>query len=144
LVHVGSNLKKKLNLASQAFEIGGPSSNRRETVRSGKEHLRPETHAVFFCYRLPAEDKTLPSEDAWEGEAGRTGWYIYNVTSDSIVEDSAAIAEIIRSTLKTPRHCVQSEETLREIRLKVEKHIKNTYLKQVQAPIGVRAVSGHC
>ena len=111
---------------------------------SGKEHLRPETHAVFFCYRLPAEDKTLPSEDAWEGEAGRTGWYIYNVTSDSIVEDSAAIAEIIRSTLKTPRHCVQSEETLREIRLKVEKHIKNTYLKQVQAPIGVRAVSGHC
>ncbi len=29
---------------------------------------------------------------------------------------------------------------LRELRLKVEKHIKNTYLKQVQAPVGVKPV----
>jgi superfamily II DNA/RNA helicase len=31
-----------------------------------------------------------------------------------------------------------SKKTLSEIRAAVEKHIKNTYLKQVQAPIGVR------
>ena len=29
---------------------------------------------------------------------------------------------------------------LHEVRLKVEKHIKNTYLKQVQAPVGVSPV----
>ena len=29
---------------------------------------------------------------------------------------------------------------LREVRLKVEKHIKNTYLKKVQAPLGVEPV----
>ena len=34
---------------------------------------------------------------------------------------------------------VQVEKpTLRDIRLKIEKHIKNTYLKQVQAPVGVK------
>jgi hypothetical protein len=31
------------------------------------------------------------------------------------------------------------EKTLSEIRVHIEKNIKNTYLKQVQAPIGVRA-----
>jgi len=107
---------------------------------SGKEHLNPGTRAVFFCYRLPAEDKTLSPEEAWEGEASRTGWYIYDNTSGNIIEDSAGIAEIIRSTPKTPRHCVQPQGTLREIRVKIEKHIKNTYLKQVQAPIGVKAL----
>ena len=30
------------------------------------------------------------------------------------------------------------EAALREIRLAVEKHIKNTYLKKVQAPVGVK------
>lgn len=41
---------------------------------SGKEHTKPGTKAVFLCYRLPAEDRTLPPEQAWDGEAGRTGW----------------------------------------------------------------------
>jgi hypothetical protein len=31
------------------------------------------------------------------------------------------------------------EQTLSEIRAKIEKHIKNTYFKQIQAPIGVKA-----
>ena len=30
--------------------------------------------------------------------------------------------------------------TLRDVRLKIGKHIKNTYLKQVQAPVGVKPV----
>lgn len=30
--------------------------------------------------------------------------------------------------------------TLREIRLKIEKHIKNTYLKSVQAPVGEKPI----
>jgi len=29
--------------------------------------------------------------------------------------------------------------TLKEIREKIDKHVKNTYLKKVQAPIGVSA-----
>ena len=105
---------------------------------SGKEHLQPGTRAVFFCYRLPAEDKTVPPEQAWEGEAGRTGWYLYDVIREQIVEDAPRIAEVIRSTVETPRRLAIEPVLLRELRLKVEKHIKNTYLKQVQAPVGVK------
>jgi len=107
---------------------------------SGKEHIKPDTRAVFFCYRLPAEDKTLPPEQAWEGEAGRTGWYLYDLASDQISEDPPRVAEIIRSTVETPRRLAIEPATLRDVRLKIEKHIKNTYLKQVQAPVGVKPV----
>jgi len=105
---------------------------------SGKEHPQPGTQAVFFCYRLPAEDKDLPPERAWEGEAGRTGWYLYLLADQIILEDPPKIAEVIRSTPDTPRVCRQKAETLHDIRLKIEKHIKNTYLRQVQAPVGVK------
>ncbi len=39
----------------------------------------------------------------------------------------------------TPRKCTTEEKTLVEIRDKVEKHIKNTYLKRVDAPVGRQA-----
>ena len=107
---------------------------------SGREHLQHGTRAVFFCYRLPAEDKTVPPEQAWEGEAGRTGWYLYDVARDQIAEDAPRIAEVIRSTLETPRRLAMEPASLRDLRLKVEKHIKNTYLKQVQAPVGVKPI----
>ena len=103
---------------------------------SGKQHPKPGTRAIFFCYRLPAEDKTLPPEKAWEGEANRTGWYLYRLADDAILEDPAQIAEFIRSKPETPRVAAIEQPTLREIRLKIEKHIKNSYLKQVQAPVG--------
>lgn len=105
---------------------------------SGKAHPKPGTRAVFLCYRLPAEDKTLPAAQAWEGEAGRTGWYLYLLDDSTILEDPPRIADVIRSTPETPRICTQPAESLRDIRLKVEKHIKNSYLKQVQAPVGIK------
>lgn len=107
---------------------------------SGKERPTPGTKAVFLCYRLPAEDKTLPPEQAWDGEAGRTGWYLFQIASSQIYEDPPQIAAVIRSEIETPRVVKMEHATLREIRLKAEKHIKNTYLKQVQAPVGVKPV----
>lgn len=107
---------------------------------SGKEQPDPQCRGVFLCYRLPAEDKTMPPEQAWEGEATRTGWYLYLLADGTILDAPPRIAEVIRSTPATPRVCHQPPESLRDIRLKVEKHIKNTYLKQVQAPVGVKPV----
>jgi superfamily II DNA or RNA helicase len=107
---------------------------------SGKEHTKPGTRAVFFCYRLPAEDKTVPPEQAWEGEAGRTGWYLADLAGDQILEDPARVADVIRCTIETPRQVVVEPTSLRDLRLKIEKHIRNTYLKQIQAPVGVRPV----
>lgn len=107
---------------------------------SGKEHTSSKATAVFLCYRLPAEDKTLPPEESWYGEAGRTGWYLYDLASQQIAEEPPRIADIIRSNSDTPRRLAMKPAELRDIRLKVEKHIKNTYLKQVQAPLGVKPV----
>ena len=105
---------------------------------SGREVLPAGAKAVFFCYRLPAEDLNLDPEQAWNGEAGRTGWYLLDLENGQIKEDAVAIAEVVRSSKDTPRVVKMEAISLREARLKVEKHIKNNYLKQVQAPIGVK------
>ena len=43
---------------------------------------------------------------------------------------------MIRCRPETPRKHDISNETLSDIRAKIEKHIKNTYLKQLDVPIG--------
>lgn len=103
---------------------------------SGKEHPSSGTKAVFFCYRLPAADLSQTPDLQWNGEADRTGWYLYLLSDSTIHEEAPRIADVIRSTPETPRVCREKHETLREIRLKVEAHIKKTYLRQVQAPVG--------
>jgi hypothetical protein len=47
------------------------------------------------------------------------------------------MVEFIRSVPATPRHVILDKKLLTDTRAVVEKHIKNTYLKQVQAPVGV-------
>jgi superfamily II DNA or RNA helicase len=112
-------------------------------VFSGKEHLSPGTKAVFFCYTLPAPRADLTeAENAnaaeWTEEAGRTAWYLYDLASSAVVEEPTEIVAVIRSSPETPRRCTIERATLAEIRAKIEKHIKNSYLKKVQAPVGVK------
>jgi hypothetical protein len=56
----------------------------------------------------------------------------------TIADDPPEMLELIRSTPNTPRRRDLPEETLTDIRKKVEKYIKNTYLKSVLAPVGVK------
>ena len=118
-------------------------SNLPGRVFSGKEHPSPGAKAIFFCYSLPstiAKPGTPAAEEpVWTEEAGYTRWYLYNLDSKEIVEEAERIIALIRSKPETPRHCSIAHDTLSEIRREIEKHIKNTYLKQVQAPVGVRA-----
>lgn len=112
-------------------------------VFSGKQHPSAGAQAVFFCYALPGAERVSaePSAEAqarWTEEAGPTRWYLYDLRTEKIEEEPARIIGLIRSEPETPRHCAMARPTLSEIRAKVEKHIKNTYLKQVQAPIGVK------
>jgi hypothetical protein len=111
-------------------------------VFSGKEHPSPEAKAVFFCYSLPAPQigGGKPDEEIkWTEEAGYTQWYLYDITSEKTTEGAEEIINLIRSTSQTPRYRSLSDETLSEIRQKMENHIKNSYFKKVQAPIGVKA-----
>ena len=106
-------------------------------VFSGKAYPgrpSPEARAVFFCYRLPARDVT---SGEWGGEAGFTGWYLYELATGEIQADATRIHELIRCEPDMPRETSTPRETLTEIRRKLDDHVKNTYLKKVQAPVGV-------
>jgi superfamily II DNA or RNA helicase len=115
-------------------------------VFSGKKHTKPGTTAIFFCYDLPAEDKTKPTagaegdQTAWTTDAGRAGWYMFDMATEKMLEKPEDMVAFIRSTPETPRVLALTQAKLHETRLKVEKHIRNTYLKQVQAPVGVKPV----
>jgi hypothetical protein len=111
---------------------------------SGKKHPKPDTRAVFFCYSLPAPGAVGNTEDAtdasdWTEEKGFTRWYLYDVATEKVEDESSAIIDLIRSDPETPRHCSMEKETLSDIRKKLEKRIKDTYFKMVQAPQGVKA-----
>lgn len=110
-------------------------------VFSGKTHIQPGTQAVFFCFGLPGKDNTVKDAatdaDSWTLAAGRTEWLLLDLQTDKVAEDAAAIDAVIHSEPETPRHCQIAHATLSEARARVEKHLKNGYFRQVQAPVGV-------
>ena len=103
-------------------------------VFSGRERVSEGAHGVFFCYALPAMDKLLGD---FTEEAGLTRWYLYDTDSGAVLEDPGEIVASIRSKPATPRKCSMAERDLTDIRGHVERHIKNSYLKRVDAPVGV-------
>ena len=113
-------------------------------VFSGKAHLQPGTQAVFFCFSLPGKDATVTDfetdADAWTVAAGRTEWLLLDLQTGNITSDAAGIDAIIHCEPETPRRCEVAQPTLVEARNKVEKHLKNGYFRQVQAPVGVGPV----
>ena len=124
------------DLASRVDDLPG-------RVFSGKRHPSDGTRAVFFCYRLPRPDYSVGTSDGylpWTEEAGETKWYLYELDQEKIHEEPAEIINLIRSERDTPRHCEIEQPALSDIRKKVEKHIKNTFLKRMQAPVGVKPI----
>lgn len=130
---------EQMHLEYQAFLQEDPDLESRlrafpGSVFSGRARAPEGIGGVFFCYGLPAFDRE--AEEFTEA-AGITGWYFYDTHQDQVLEDPSAIVASIRSTPSTPRRLQMLEKTLLEIRETVETHIKNTYLKRVDAPIGV-------
>ncbi len=99
---------------------------------------------MFFCYRLPRPDYSRGKEDGGcyprDKEAGETRWYLYDLEKQAILEEAADIVAAIRCTPETPRRCIIEQPTLSEIRSQIEKHIKNTFLRPMQAPVGVKQI----
>lgn len=112
-------------------------------IFSGKQNLKPGTKQVFFCYARPAHDKPASDasgEDVWTAEAGDVQWYLYDVASGEIREDAPMIVGAIRSTPETVRVTQMEAAKLSDIRIAVEKHIAKSFLRKVQAPLGVKPV----
>lgn len=104
-------------------------------VFSGRERVAKRVRGVFFCYALPALDREAGE---FTEEAGMTRWYLYDLDRDAILEEPGEIVASIRSKPETPRVCMMGDSSLLDLRTKVEKHIKNSYLKRVDAPVGVK------
>ena len=112
-------------------------------IFSGKEHIKPGTRGVFFCYARPAHDFPLSEEvgeDLWTTDAGDVKWYLCDLGSGAVMEDAPAILEFIRCEPDTPRQTAVEQADLSAARANVEKHITRTYLRKVQAPVGVAPV----
>lgn len=110
-------------------------------VFSGKAHPAADAQAVFFCFSLPARDATISNPaveaDAWTIAAGTTAWLMVDVASGQITDVPAVIDVAIHCDPETARRCQIAPATLGEWRAKAERHLKNGYFKQVQAPVGV-------
>ena len=104
-------------------------------IFSGRKRPAKGVRGVFFCYALPALDK---EKNEFTEEAGTTRWYLYDLDRETILEEPGEIVASIRSKPETPRRCTTGEKTLLDIRKRIEKHIKNSYLKRVDAPVGVK------
>ena len=104
---------------------------------SGRMRVAKGMRGVFFCYALPALDRQKNPPEFTE-QAGTTRWYLYDLDRDAVLEEHGEIVASIRSRPETPRRCTTEEKTLIELRGKIEKHIKNSYLKRVDAPVGVK------
>ena len=103
-----------------------------EGIYSGREREEGGPVGVFFCLRLPALD-------AMTGDftlaAGPPRWYFADLASGTILEDVPPIADQIRSTSGTPRSIRLERDALLKTRKSVLDHVRNTYLKQVDAPL---------
>lgn len=104
-------------------------------VFSGKAHLTPGAQAVFLCYSLPGKDA---ASGEWTDAARSAAWYVYDVAAGQIEEDATKIFPILRCDPATPRQNALPTDSLKAIRRNVEKHIHKTYLRKVQAPVGVK------
>ncbi|GAB4504420.1 MAG: hypothetical protein Fur0043_14140 [Anaerolineales bacterium] len=100
-------------------------------VFSGRESQRG-AKALFLCYAVPGAD----SDGEWSLEAGATRWYLYDLQKGTIEEEPETIHPLIQSAPETPRRLALPQESLVEIRRKVEEYIKDAYLKKLQAPAG--------
>ena len=124
---LGDLLRADPNLAAQLSAL--PNG-----MFSGKTKPKAGHAGVFFCYALPALDR---ERGEYTLEAGATKWYFQEAAGSRILTEPADIIESVRSSVTTPRKTELSTKTLSEIRNEVERHITNSYLKRIDAPVGV-------
>jgi len=110
---------------------------------SGK---RGEGRFAFFCYSIPGYN-IVADEDGdrqvWTHEDGDRRWYLFNFEDETILDQTSEMLDI-HNTIE----CEPSEERVLNIgqdelsaaRKKVEKHIFNSVMRQMQMPIGVTPI----
>jgi len=92
---------------------------------SGKRADFKSFKGLFCCYRFPPIEEGKPQE---------VRWYFREFTTRKVVEGVESIYEKIQCLSGTARATIASPEDLAEQRKEIERYIKNTYLRALQAP----------
>jgi len=86
---------------------------------------------VFFCYELPVKrtDGTMADE-------GMVQWYVLDPNTKAVSSVVGGIWRAIRCEKPEPRALTLDSAAFLSVRKDMEKHIRNNYLKKIQAPLG--------
>jgi hypothetical protein len=93
------------------------------------------SRGFFFCYELPSK---RPDGTWTESGEGFYKWYFYNTETGDVFEQPYEIWRLIQSEKNTPRVFTIEESDFIPIRKSVEAHINKSYMKAIQAPIGIK------
>ena len=88
----------------------------------------------FFCYELP----TKRSDGSWSDGDGLYRWYMVDPTTGDIYDQVYEIWKAIQCEPDEARKLNTTEEDFAEVRKKIESYIKKSYMRAVQAPVGVK------
>jgi superfamily II DNA or RNA helicase/HKD family nuclease len=131
-------------LMTEHPELAGQLAGFPLKVFSGKASPKPDSRAVFFCYRIPRPDSTLKDIDTdqpiWTDPSGLTVWACFDIERKVVLTDTGAIANLIRSAINTPRITIIEQTVLSDLRQQVEKQLTTEFLRPLQAPVGVAPV----
>jgi SNF2 family DNA or RNA helicase len=140
------NLPKRLFSGKKAGSGFGPIMNRK-----GEELYHfdpPQKKGIFACYRMPAiidepEENLICFIEKTEKKPitllGEVRWYFWDMETGEVEEDLANCWSVARCGKETTRKINKGVSNLSEPRKAIEKYIKNSFLKEVQAPIGAKA-----
>lgn len=140
---------EELHLEYEKLLIDNPELEDRIRAYPGKlfsARNTPEAGVtgVFFCYALPAirslyEGEEIDSEaERWSTELGGVEWYFVKLDDEEVIREPRRIASLIRSDETVKRATSVPKTKLVELRKKVEREIKNDYLRRMGAPAGVK------
>lgn len=102
-------------------------------IFSGKSY--DSYKGFFFCYELPSK---LPNGSWTKAGEGFYKWYLYNPETGEINEQTCSIWPVIKTEKNTPRALTVTESDFSVMRKAADAYINKTYMKAIQAPMGIK------
>ena len=93
-----------------------------------------EVKGYFFCYELPVKR----ADGSWSNGDGLYKWFILEAATGNVLQQTFEIWNAIKCSPEEPRVLATTEIDFSEKRKTIEDFIKKSYLRVVQAPVGIK------
>ena len=128
---------EEMALAYQDLLAANPNYDETVLTLPKKMHSGKATSTrsgYFFCYELP----TKRADGSWSDGDGLYRWYMLDPASGDVYDQVYEIWKAIKCEPEEARKLQTTEEDFAEVRKKIESFIKKSYMRAVQAPLGVK------